>query len=141
MRIGRPTTSAHHAAASRVNDRDDGSEGMRDSVLMLLTSRRRGGPNTRETLKWSRAVAVLILPLLGMGPAMTVKEMPQRVWRGRRKAMRLQRDLWLAQLALWPTLILSAVLLSAVTWAVWQRKSRRRRPDEGAPRPQVGLSG
>ena len=86
-----------------------------------------------------------------MRPAMTVKEMPQRVWRGRRKAMRLQRDLWLAQLALWPTLILSAVLLSVATWALWHRKSRRYQPDAappvtdspegGAPRPPVGLSG
>lgn len=83
----------------------------------------------------------LIRPLWGMRRAMTVKEVPQRVWRGRRKVMRLQRDVWLAQLALWPTLILSAVLLSAVTRAVWQRKSRRRQSDVVAPRPQVGLSG
>ncbi|GAA4543373.1 hypothetical protein GCM10023161_28680 [Mycobacterium paraffinicum] len=86
---------------------------------------------------------------------MTVKEVPQRVWRGRRKVMRLQRDLWLAQLALWPTLIVSAVLLSALTWALWQRKwqrnSRGSQPDAvppvtdpswaGAPPPRAGVGG
>ncbi|OBF55505.1 hypothetical protein A5756_12525 [Mycobacterium sp. 852002-53434_SCH5985345] len=86
---------------------------------------------------------------------MTVKEVPQRVWRGRRKVMRLQRDLWLAQLAVWPTLIVSAVLLSALTWALWQRKWQRKsvrsQPDAvppvtdpswaGASPPQAGLSG
>lgn len=86
-----------------------------------------------------------------MWRAMIVKEVPQRVWRGRRKVLRLQRDLWLAQLALWPTLILSAVVLSVAAWVLWQRKSRRPAPGAvppvpdssvGAPsRAQVGLSG
>lgn len=76
---------------------------------------------------------------------MTVKETSQRVWRGRRKVMRLQRDLWLAQVALWPTLILSAILLSVAIWVVWQRKSHGRQleavppvtqpPMPAAPRP------
>lgn len=80
-----------------------------------------------------------------------MKQVTQCVRRGRRGVMRLQRDLWLAQLALWPTLILSAVALSAVAWALWQRNSRRRQRGAvsavtdssvaGAPGAQVGLSG
>lgn len=57
MRITKPTTSAHHAAASRVNDvrlvrgvatlADAGGwEGTGDSVLMLVTSPNAGRPNT-----------------------------------------------------------------------------------------------
>ncbi|ORB35322.1 hypothetical protein BST39_22740 [Mycobacterium paraseoulense] len=82
---------------------------------------------------------------------MTVKEVPQRVWRGRRRALRLQRDLWLAQLALWPTLILSAVVLSVAAWALWQRNSGRRHAEAtppgtdssvaGAPGRRPGVSG
>lgn len=82
---------------------------------------------------------------------MTLKEVSQRVWRGRRKVVRLQRDLWLVQLALWPMLVLSAVLLAAVAWALWQRNSRRGQPHAvppvtdssvaGAPGAQAGLSG
>ena len=82
---------------------------------------------------------------------MTVKEVPQRVWRGRRNVLRLQRDLWLAQLALWPTLILAVVLLSAAAWALWQRNSRRRQAEAvqpgtdssaaGEPGSRLGLSG
>lgn len=68
-----------------------------------------------------------------MWPAMTVKEIPQRLWRGRRTVMRLQRDVWLAQLALWPTVILSVVLLSAGAWALWRRKSRAADPDAAGP--------
>lgn len=64
---------------------------------------------------------------------MTVKETSQRVRRGRRKVVRLQRDLWLAQLALWPTLILSAILLTVAIFAVWQRKSRGRRLEAVPP--------
>lgn len=72
---------------------------------------------------------------------MTVKQLPQRVWRGRRKVMRLQRDLWLAQLALWPAVILSAVLLSAAAWAVWHRNSRRSQPDTAAPVTDSSVAG
>lgn len=82
---------------------------------------------------------------------MTVTEMPERVWRGRRKVMRLQRDLWLAQLALWPMVILAAVVLSAIAWALWQRKSPRRQPEAvppvtdpswgGTPADRAGLGG
>lgn len=64
---------------------------------------------------------------------MTVKEMPRRVWRGRRTVARVQRDLWLAELALWPTVILSTILISVAAWALWQRKSRR--PDHVAVPP------
>ncbi|OJZ75148.1 hypothetical protein BRW65_04800 [Mycobacterium paraffinicum] len=82
---------------------------------------------------------------------MTVKELPRRVWRRRRTALRLQRDLWLAQLALWPAVILSAILVSVAARALWQRKSRPPQPEEaapgtdsavaGAPGGQLGLSG
>lgn len=64
---------------------------------------------------------------------MTLKETPQRVWRGRRKVLRLQRDLWLAQLALWPTVILAAILLAVAAWAVWQRRSRGRQLEAVPP--------
>lgn len=82
---------------------------------------------------------------------MTVKEMPRRVWRGRRTVARAQRDLWLAQLALWPTLILSAILVSVAAWALWQRKSRGPGHEAappvtdsavaGVPAAQPGLNG
>ena len=70
---------------------------------------------------------------------MTVNETSQRIWRGRRKVMRLQRDLMLAQLALWPTLIVSAVLLTVAVWAVWQRKSRRRQLEAVPPVTDVAM--
>ncbi|MEE6175960.1 hypothetical protein [Mycobacterium sp. 050134] len=35
----------------------------------------------------------------------------------------MQRRLWLAELALWPAATLSAVLLAAGAWVVWQRRS------------------
>ncbi len=73
-----------------------------------------------------------------MWPAMTMREMPQRVWRGRRKVVRLQRDLWLAQIALWPALVLSAIALSVGTWALWRRKSRAPQPDAAAPPTESG---
>ncbi len=61
-----------------------------------------------------------------MCPAMNVKEASQRVRRGQEKALRLQRRLWLAQLALWPTLIAAVVLTSIAAWALWRRKPGRR---------------
>lgn len=70
---------------------------------------------------------------------MTVNETSQRIWRGRRKVMRLQRDLVLAQMALWPTLIVSAILLAVAVWAVWQRKSRRRQPEAVPPVTDVAM--
>lgn len=82
---------------------------------------------------------------------MSVKEVPQRVWRGRRTVVRLQRDLWLAQLAFWPAVVVSVILLSVATWALWRRKSRPPQPEVAAPvtdsspaatpRAQGGLSG
>jgi hypothetical protein len=48
---------------------------------------------------------------------------------GQRKVLRLQRRLWFAELALWPTAILSAILMSVGARAWWQRKSRERQAD------------
>lgn len=58
----------------------------------------------------------------GMCRAMTLIETSRRLGRAERKVLRLQRRLWLAQLAMWPTVIvLAAGLLAAVVWV------RRRR--------------
>lgn len=42
---------------------------------------------------------------------------------GQRKAVRLQRRIWLAELAVWPTATFMAILASVAAWAWWQRKS------------------
>ncbi|MCK8647163.1 hypothetical protein [Mycobacterium colombiense] len=55
---------------------------------------------------------------------MTVIETSRRLGRAERKVLRLQRRLWLAQLAMWPTLTVLAVLLVAgVLWVVARRRS------------------
>lgn len=46
--------------------------------------------------------------------------------RGEQKLLRLQRRLWLAQLALYPTAVLGAVGALVVAWRLWQRKSAAR---------------
>ncbi|OBH86511.1 hypothetical protein A5681_15330 [Mycobacterium scrofulaceum] len=76
-----------------------------------------------------------------MRAAMTVKEMPRRVWRGRRTVVRLQRDLWLAQLALWPTVILAAIGVSVAGWALWQRRSRRPQHEAAPPVTDSAVAG
>ncbi len=57
---------------------------------------------------------------------MNVEAAVRGVRDGRRKAVALQRRLWLAQLALWPTAILMAVAVSTVAWLLWPRNSRDR---------------
>ncbi|OBB97919.1 hypothetical protein [Mycobacterium sp. 852002-40037_SCH5390672] len=58
---------------------------------------------------------------------MTLIETSRRLGRAERKALRLQRRLWLAQLAMWPTVILlAAVLLAGVLWVLRQRSTGRR---------------
>jgi hypothetical protein len=59
---------------------------------------------------------------------MTVIETSQRLRRTQRKVLRLQRRMWLAQLAVWPTAIVLAVLLVGALWVLWQRRSAGRRP-------------
>lgn len=55
---------------------------------------------------------------------MTVIETSRRLGRAERKVMRLQRRLLFAQLAMWPTVIVLAVLLvGGVLWAVRRRRS------------------
>lgn len=55
---------------------------------------------------------------------MTVLETSRRLGRAERKMLRLQRRLWLAQLAMWPALIVLAVLLvGGVLWAVRRRST------------------
>lgn len=66
---------------------------------------------------------------------MTVIETSQRLRRAERKALRLQRGLWLAQLAVWPTVIVSAILLAGVGWTVWKRAAGRRDAPESPPYP------
>lgn len=56
---------------------------------------------------------------------MNVVETSRRVRRGERRLVRLQRRLWLAQLALWPTVILLAILLAAAGWVLWRRSAAR----------------
>lgn len=48
--------------------------------------------------------------------------------RAERKVLRIQRRLWLAQLALWPAVITLAVVGVVAAWKLWQR-SAQRRPD------------
>ncbi|BBY35934.1 hypothetical protein MMAN_00680 [Mycobacterium mantenii] len=55
---------------------------------------------------------------------MTLIETTRRARRAERKVLRLQRRLWLAQLAMWPTVIALAVLLLAgVLWVVRRRST------------------
>jgi hypothetical protein len=48
---------------------------------------------------------------------------------GQKRVVRLQRRLWLAELALWPTAILAAALVAAGGWVLWQRKTRERQAE------------
>ncbi len=54
---------------------------------------------------------------------MTLIETSRRLGRAERKVLRLQRRLWLAQLAMWPTIIVLVTLLVGVLWVV-RRRSR-----------------
>ncbi|WP_406816498.1 hypothetical protein [Mycobacterium sp. M23085] len=53
---------------------------------------------------------------------MTVIDTSRRLGRAERKMLRLQRRLWLAQLAMWPTVIVLAVLL--VGGGLWMVRRR-----------------
>lgn len=58
---------------------------------------------------------------------MTVIETSRRIGRAERKVLRLQRRLWLAQVAMWPTVIVLAVLLvGGVLWVVRRRSTHGR---------------
>jgi hypothetical protein len=68
---------------------------------------------------------------------MTVLETSRRLGRAERKLLRLQRRLWLAQLAMWPTLIVLAVLLvGGVLWVVRRRSTGGRHAAPPAPGAQ-----
>jgi hypothetical protein len=54
---------------------------------------------------------------------MNVIETSRRLGRGERKVLRLQRQLWLAQLAMWPTAIALAVLLVGASVLAWRRSA------------------
>ncbi|OSC27998.1 hypothetical protein B8W69_12280 [Mycobacterium vulneris] len=55
---------------------------------------------------------------------MTVIETSRRLGRAERKVLRLQRRLWFAQLAVWPIVIVLAVLLvGGVLWVVRRRST------------------
>ncbi len=54
---------------------------------------------------------------------------------GQKRVLRLQRRLWLAELALRPSAIVLGIAVSAGVWAFWQRQSRKRRADGIAPGP------
>ena len=77
---------------------------------------------------------------------MSVKAGLRGVREGRGKALVLQRRLRLAELALGPTAILTAVSLSAGAWLRWRRKSRERHGGTftaapapvDAPEPEAG---
>ena len=66
----------------------------------------------------------------GICAAMKVKEASRRA---EQVVLRLQRRLWFAQLALWPTVILSGILVMAAAWALWRRKSDGRQADTVPP--------
>ncbi|BBZ45142.1 hypothetical protein [Mycobacterium parmense] len=59
---------------------------------------------------------------------MTIEDTARRVRRGQREVLRLQRRLWLAQLAFWPGVVLIGVVASAAAWAAWRRRSRAASP-------------
>lgn len=72
---------------------------------------------------------------------MTLIETSRRLGRAERKLLRLQRRLWLAQLAMWPTVIVLAVLLvGGVLWVVLRRSSRGRHAAAPAANAPVGDS-
>jgi hypothetical protein len=65
----------------------------------------------------------------GKSVAMEYKAALRGVRNGQKRVLRLQRRLWLAELALWPTVILSVVLVAAGGWVLWQRKTRVRQAE------------
>jgi hypothetical protein len=69
----------------------------------------------------------------GICAAMNVKEASRRARRAEQMVLRLQRRLWFAQLALWPTVVLSGILVMAAAWALWRRKSDGRQADTVPP--------
>ncbi len=71
----------------------------------------------------------------GKTAAMSIEAGWRGVRNGRRRVVRLQRRLWLAELALWPTGIAVVALAGAGGWLLWQRKSRARRAETAAPAP------
>lgn len=68
---------------------------------------------------------------------MTVIETSRRLGRAERKVLRLQRRLWFAQLAMWPTVIaLAVVLVGGVLWVLRRRSTGGRHaaaPGANAP--------
>jgi ABC-type nickel/cobalt efflux system permease component RcnA len=70
---------------------------------------------------------------------MNAKEVWRRARSGERLVLRMQRRWWLAQLALWPTAILVAILVSVAAWALWRHKSAERH-SETAPSQQRDTS-
>lgn len=56
---------------------------------------------------------------------MTVIEMSQRLRGAQRKVLRLQRRLWLAELALWPAAIVVAALVLVTGRLLWRRSAVR----------------
>lgn len=70
---------------------------------------------------------------------MTVIEGSRRLGRAERKILRLQRRLWFAQLAMWPTVIVLAVLLvGGVLWVVRRRSTGGRHAAAPAPDAPAG---
>lgn len=73
---------------------------------------------------------------------MTVIETSRRLGRAERKVLRLQRRLWLAQLAMWPTVIVLAILLAGgALWVVRRRSTGGRHaaaPASTAPADEYG---
>lgn len=55
--------------------------------------------------------------------AVNVTTAPQQLLRAERKVLRLQRRLWLAQLAFWPMAATVAILAA---WTFWHRARQRR---------------
>ena len=69
---------------------------------------------------------------------MTMIETSRRLGRAERKVLRLQRRLWLAQLAMWPTMIVLVALLVGVLWVVRRRSSPGRHAAETATNGEAG---
>lgn len=67
---------------------------------------------------------------------MTVIETSRRLGSAERKVMRLQRRLWLAQLAMWPTVfVLAAAVVAGVVWVLRRKVDRQPGPPPAAIDP------
>jgi cytochrome bd-type quinol oxidase subunit 1 len=66
---------------------------------------------------------------------MSVSATVRGVRDGQKRVLRLQRRLWLAEMAVWPAGALLFALAGVGAWVVWQRRSRERGAAAAAAAP------